>query len=71
MESSNKLELLKGIEWKKDDMLKRKLLQRSDSVALYVNAYSINFTKDITIHEYPFEIKPEVHEENAIRKIFN
>ena len=63
-------EIIKGVDWNKKKMLDCKLLQRSDSEALYANAYSVNFTKDINIHEYPFDISPEVHEENAIRKIF-
>ena len=41
-----------------------------NEVKLYVNAFPIQFNKDLSIHEYPFTIKPEINEEYLISKIF-
>ena len=46
------------------------LIENNYEKYLYSNLFSINFTKDIIIYEYPFKTKPEVYDDNIIFQIF-
>ena len=59
----------KGVKFNKDICVECNLLEKTEELLLYSNLYPIEFTKDIEIYEYPFEITPECHEESAILKI--
>ena len=61
---------LKGIKFKIDNLKKFGLIEKEEKVKLYINAFPINFTKDINIYHYKFNIVPEVKEEFIISKIF-
>lgn len=61
-------EKLSGEKFRIDNLQKSGLLEKE--VNLYVNAFPIQFNKDLKIHEYPFTIIPETNEENIIIKIF-
>ena len=62
-------EKLSGIKFDIDNLRKSGLLEKEE-VELYVNAFPIQFTKDLNIHEYPFTIIPEVNQDHLISKIF-
>ena len=54
-------EKLSGIKFSIDNLKKSGLLE--NEVKLYVNAFPIQFNKDLNIHEYSFTIIPEINEE--------
>ena len=49
--------------------LENGIFEEGEDDNLYTNLYPIEFTKDITIYQYAFQIKPECHEESVILKI--
>ena len=59
---------LSGQKFSIDNLKKNGLLE--NEVNLYVNAFPIQFNRDLSIHEYPFTITPEINEEYLISKIF-
>jgi len=61
-------EKLPNLKFNIDSLKKHGLLE--NEVKLYVNAFPILFNKDLSIHEYPFTIIPEINEEYLISKIF-
>jgi len=64
-----KLSKIAGASFNKEKCLKNKLFEENEENNLYTNLYPIEFTKDITIYQYAFQIKPECHEESVILKI--
>jgi hypothetical protein len=62
------LKFLPGPKFNLENLSKSKDLQNPNK--LYVNAFPITFKKEISIHEYPFKIVPEVTEDYLISKIF-
>jgi len=66
--SAKEPEKLPNLKFNIDSLKKRGLLE--NEVKLYVNAFPILFNKDLSIHEYPFTIIPEINEEYLISKIF-
>ena len=58
---------LSEIKYNVNNLKKDKILE--NEVKLYINAFPINFTKDIYIYKYHFTIIPEVNEEHVISKI--
>jgi hypothetical protein len=59
---------LSGQKFNIDNLKKSGLFE--NEVKLYVNAFPIQFNRDISIHEYPFTITPEINEDYLISKIF-
>ena len=65
-----KLSKIGGVNFNKEKCLENELFEESkENNNVYTNLYPIEFTKDITIFKYAFEIEPECHEENIILKI--
>ena len=58
---------LSEIKFNINNLEKNTILE--NEVKVYINAFPINFTKDIFIYEYHFTIIPEVNEEHVISKI--
>ena len=58
-----------GIKFNKENLVKNNILEKN-KVKLFVNAFPINFNKDINIHKYPFTIEPETDEEYIVSRIF-
>ena len=62
-------EITEETEKERQENKKNKIILETDNVNLYTNLYPITFKRNIYIYEYPFEIKPECHEESVILKI--
>ena len=58
-----------GIKFNKEKMKECKLIEDSNQVKLYVNAFPIQFKKDFHIYEYPISIEPEVKDQKLKKKI--
>ena len=63
------LKTIPGQNFNLVNLEKSKVIENASKI--YVNAFPITFTKDISIHEYPFEIVPEEKQDFLVAKIFS